>query len=143
MITSGLVCSFLLSLSICAFAQLPELHEADLSGWDCLSKLEGAAKTPDSSERNRQKNRSAVDLRARNVQLLDFETFLSRVTGYDQQIGKSHRRYLDSEGKAKHLELSETPADHPAQVGDPTPIICEGRPGLKRRFTVMAFESGN
>jgi hypothetical protein len=27
-----------------------------------------------------------------------------------------------------HLELSPEPADHPAQVGDPTPIICEITP---------------
>jgi hypothetical protein len=55
---SGLVCSFLFSLSLCAFAQLLKLREVDLSGWDCLSKLEDAAKTPDSSERNRQKKLS-------------------------------------------------------------------------------------
>src|SRR5262249_46826344 len=27
-----------------------------------------------------------------------------------------------------HLELSAAPADHPAQIGDPTPIICEITP---------------
>jgi hypothetical protein len=27
-----------------------------------------------------------------------------------------------------HLELSPAPADHPAQIGDPTPIICEITP---------------
>ena len=37
-------------------AQLPELRDLDLNGWDCLTKLEGAAKTQDGQERNRQKS---------------------------------------------------------------------------------------
>ena len=31
-----------------------------------------------------------------------------------------------------HLELSEKPADHPPQIGDPTPIICEITPRTQR-----------
>jgi hypothetical protein len=33
--------------AVSAVAQLPELRDLDLTGWDCLSKLEGAAKTQD------------------------------------------------------------------------------------------------
>jgi hypothetical protein len=55
MLTFRLVCLLLISFSVCALAQLPELKDLDLSGWDCLSKLEGAAKTQDGEERNQQK----------------------------------------------------------------------------------------
>src|SRR5205823_7558459 len=37
-----------------------------------------------------------------------------------------------------HLELSPEPADHPAQVGDPTPVICEITP----RSQLMLYMSG-
>ena len=37
-----------------------------------------------------------------------------------------------------HLELSPAPANHPAQVGDPTPIICEITP----RTQALLFRSG-
>jgi hypothetical protein len=145
--------------------QLPEIRDVDLSGWDCASKLEGAAKTQDGLERNPQKNRGPVDLAKRKIESLDFAAFVARVNDYDRQIGKNHRRYLDPAGKSKvaelekqivsvtgwlvlayrspipestncrsedfqdwHLEVSSAPADHPAQVGDPTPIICEITP---------------
>jgi hypothetical protein len=147
-----------------AVAQLPELREIDLSAWDCLSKLEGGAKTQDGQERNRQKNRSAVQLGGLDFPSFDTATFLARVADYDRQIEQQHRRGLDVPQKEQlmalekqivsltgwlvlayqgipettncrsqdfldwHLELSPTPADHPAQVGDPTPIICEITP---------------
>src|SRR5437660_611298 len=37
-----------------------------------------------------------------------------------------------------HLELSPAPADHSAQIGDPTPIICEITP----RTEAMLYRSG-
>jgi hypothetical protein len=157
-----------LSFSVAAspqIAQLPELHDVDLRGWDCLAKLEGAAKTQNGRERNEQKNRSPVDLAGIKVQSFDLPALLARFAEYDRQIGKSHRRYLTPEEKTKlleiekqivsvtgwlvlayrspipestncrsqdfqdwHLELSPAPADHPAQIGDPTPIVCEITP---------------
>ena len=36
-----------------------ELTDLDVSGWDCLNKPEGTAKSDDGAERNRLKNRSA------------------------------------------------------------------------------------
>jgi hypothetical protein len=161
--TFRLVCFFLISFSISAVAQLPELRDLDLSGWDCLTKLEGAAKTQDGQERNRQKNRSPAEVPA-NVPSFDVASFLTKVADYDRQIEKKHRREMDPAQKEKvtelekpiisltgwlvlayqgvpettncrshdfldwHLELSPEPADHPAQVGDPTPIICEITP---------------
>src|SRR5581483_7877457 len=36
-----------------------DLKELNLTGWDCLNRPFGTAKTPDGQERNRMKNRSA------------------------------------------------------------------------------------
>ena len=168
--------SFLLltALALSAAAQLPELRDLDLTGWDCLSKLEGAARSHDGAERNAQKNRSAVEFASSNVPNLDFASFLSRVAEYDRHIERKHRRDLTPEQKDElvalekqivsvtgwlvlayqgvpettncrskdfldwHLELSPAPADHAAQVGDPTPVICEITP----RIQAQLFRSG-
>jgi len=53
--------------AVSAVAQLPELRDLDLTGWDCLSKLEAAAKTQDGKERNVQKSRSASELTGINI----------------------------------------------------------------------------
>src|SRR5450755_3475971 len=49
-----------------------DLTDIDLSGWDCLNSLGGSAKTPDGVERNRQKNRSAIDLSQLTIPSLDW-----------------------------------------------------------------------
>ena len=168
------VCSLLVAFSPLAWAQLPELRDLDLTGWDCLSILEGAARTQDGKERNVQKNRSAIDFVGDKVPTLDFATFLARAAEYDRQIERKHRRDMTPEQKEKvaalekqivsvtgwlvlayqgvpettncrskdfldwHLELSPEAADHPAQAGDPTPIICEITP----RTQAQLFRSG-
>jgi hypothetical protein len=155
---------FLIAFSASALAQLPELRDLDVSGWDCVSKLEGAAKTQDGKERNQEKNRSVIDLTGLKIPSLDTATFLARAADYDRQIEKKHRREMNPAQKEKvaelekqivsvtgwlvlayqgvpettncksadfldwHLELSPEPADHSAQAGDPTPIICEITP---------------
>jgi len=164
----------LIALAVSAAAQLPELRDVDLTAWDCLSKLEGAARTQDGKERNVQKNRSTVEFASRNVPNFDFASFLARVVEYDRQVERKHRRDLSAEQKDKllalekqivsvtgwlvlayqgvpettncrskdfldwHLELSPAAADHAAQVGDPTPIICEITP----RIQAQLFRSG-
>ena len=57
-------------------AQLPELRELELTGWDCLQKPEGAAKTEDGKERNVQKNRSAIELTGTNKADTDVGSFI-------------------------------------------------------------------
>ena len=164
----------LISGSLRATAQLPELREVDIRNWDCASKLEGAARTLDGQERNRQKNRQPADLSGLKIPEFDTASFLARVAEYDRQIERKHRRELSSAQKEKvselekqiisvtgwlvlayqgvpettncrshdfldwHLELSPEPADHPAQVGDPTPIICEITP----RTQALLYRSG-
>jgi hypothetical protein len=167
--------SFVLVLA--AFSQAPpvlELRDLDLTGWDCLTKPAGAAKTRHAEERNRGKNRSAIDLTGVKIDSFDTVTFLAQVADYDRRIGKKHRRLLTPSEREQlaalenkvvsltgwlvlayqgipevtncrshdfldwHLELSPEPADHPAQVGDPTPIICEITP----RTESFVYRSG-
>jgi hypothetical protein len=170
----SLVCCSLVVFAAGAGAQLPELRDLDLSGWDCLSKLEGIAKTQDGKERNVQKNRSPIELAGVNIPSFDTGAFLTRVADYERQIEKKHRRDLSPTQKEQvialekqivsitgwlvlayqgvpettncrskdfldwHLELSPEPADHPAQVGDPTPVICEITP----RTQALLYRSG-
>src|ERR1044071_1358208 len=60
-----------------------ELKDLDLSGWDCLDKPEGLAKTPDGKERNPQKNRAPIDLAGKEIPAMDIAGFLKRVAEYD------------------------------------------------------------
>ena len=50
-----------------AISEDRELKEIDLTAWDCREHPEGSAKTPDSIERNRLKNRPGVSLVKKQV----------------------------------------------------------------------------
>lgn len=76
-----------------------ELRDVDLSGWDCETKLEGAAKTQDGKERNRQKNRSPIDLAGVNVLAFDTAGFLTHVAEYDRRLHAKRRREMNPEQK--------------------------------------------
>jgi len=98
----GLRSIALFGFFLAAFTPTPpvfELRDVDLSGWDCATKPEGAAKSQDGEERNRQKNRSPVDLAG--VTILNFDTagFLAHVAEYDRQLHATHRRELNPEQK--------------------------------------------
>jgi hypothetical protein len=166
-----------ISFLLAAFTPTPavfELHDVDLTGWDCAANLEGAAKTDDGKERNRQKNRAPIDLKDSKIVAIDVREFLARVAEYDRQIGKKHRRFLSPAEKEQlgrlesqmvsltgwlvlayqgvpettncksrdfldwHLELLAEPTDHAAEIGDPTPIICEVTP----RTEALLYRSG-
>src|SRR5438876_1548431 len=99
--------SFVLLLA--AFAPRPpvfELRDVDLTGWDCATKLEGAAKTQDGKERNRQKNRSPIDLAGVTVIPFDTPGFLAHVADYDSQIQAKRRREMNPAQKTQ-LEAFE------------------------------------
>ena len=157
-----------------AYAERPRISEdrdlidVDLAGWDCLNRLEGTAKTPDGIERNRMKNRSAVDLSGMRPEAMDTAAFLKHLADFDAKTKSKHRTELNPAQKQQldslerqvialtgwlglayagppettncgstdfhdwHLELSAQPADHPPQIGDPTPIICEITPRTQR-----------
>src|SRR2546430_15959049 len=71
----SLACFVLTAFAANEIAQLPELRDLDLSGWDCLSKFEGIAKTQDGKERNQQKNRSPAILTFATIMSLDTPAF--------------------------------------------------------------------
>ena len=157
-----------------AWAERPRISEdrdlldIDLTGWNCANRPEGTAKTPDGVERNRMKNRSAVDLSGARIEAMDTVAFLKHVADFDAQTKGKRRTELNAAQKQQldalekqfvsltgwlvlayagppettncastdfhdwHLEVYENAADHPPQIGDPTPIICEITPRTQR-----------
>lgn len=83
-----------------------ELKEIDLATWDCRDRLEGSAKTPDGFERNRLKNRSAVDLSGIKPVSLESLSFLQHVAAFDTQNKGKRRKDLGPAEKAQ-LEALE------------------------------------
>jgi hypothetical protein len=71
-----------------------ELKEIDLAGWDCRDKLEGSATTPDGAERNRLKNRSAIDAASPVLKSMDTAAFLRYVAAFDAQTKGTRRKDL-------------------------------------------------
>lgn len=83
-----------------------ELKEIDLTSWNCLNKLEGSARTPDGVERNRLKNRSAIDIAALPLKDLDAAGFLRGVAGFEAQTNGKRRKDL-SPAEREQLEPLE------------------------------------
>jgi hypothetical protein len=99
----------LVTLLLAAFSPTPavfELRDVDLSGWDCATKLEGAARTQDGKERNRQKNRTPIDLAGAKIIPFDTLGFLAHVADYDRQIQAKRRREMNPSQKTQ-LEALE------------------------------------
>ena len=71
-----------------------DLLELDLSNWDCRDRPEGSAKTPDGVERNREKNRSAVDLTGVAIREFDTASFLAHVADFDAATKGKRRKDL-------------------------------------------------
>src|SRR5260370_465025 len=88
MLSSCFVCFLLISFSVSATAQLPELKDVDLTGWDCFSKLEGAAKTQDGREWNQRKNRSPIELTGTSIPSFHTTAFFAHVAHSNRQIAK-------------------------------------------------------
>ena len=99
--------------SVAAFAARPkisedrELKEIDLAIWDCRDRLEGTAKTPDGLERNRLKNRSAVEVSGSKPVSLETASFLQHVAAFDAET-KGRRRKDLSAAQKQQLEALET-----------------------------------
>jgi hypothetical protein len=72
-----------------------DLKELDLTGWNCLNRLEGSARTPDGVERNRLKNRSPVDLSSVSAEKLDTPAFLKHVAEFEAQTKGKRRKDLN------------------------------------------------
>ena len=88
------------------------------------------ARTADYDRRIEKKHRRDMEP-SQKEKVAELEKQIVSVTGWlvlayqgvPETTNCKSRDFLDW-----HLELSPEPADHPAQVGDPTPIICEITP---------------
>src|SRR6516162_1059431 len=86
-----LALSLLVSAALLVIAARPrlsedrELKELNLSGWDCLNRMEGSAKTPEQMERNRLKNRSVPEGHFSVAANLDSASFLKYVAEFEGQ----------------------------------------------------------
>lgn len=89
-----------------AISEDRELKEIDLATWDCRDRLEGSAKTPDGLERNRLKNRSAIDLSGTKPVSLETASFLQHVAAFEAQTKGMRRKDLSAELK-RQLDLLE------------------------------------
>jgi len=78
-----------------------DLKELDLTGWDCLDRLEGTAKTADGVERNRGKNRSAGEISGGTSPEMDTAAFLKHVGAFDSQTKGKRRKDLTSAQQAE------------------------------------------
>jgi hypothetical protein len=83
-----------------------ELKELDLTAWNCANRPEGSARNPDAAERNRLKNRFAVDLSAVAVKSFDTASFLQHVAAFDAETKGKRRKDLSPEQK-RRLEIME------------------------------------
>lgn len=72
-----------------------DLLEIDLTGWDCLDRPGGAAKTEDGVERNRGKNRGPIDLARLTIPKFDTPGFLRHVGEFDAQTKGKRRKDLN------------------------------------------------
>ena len=71
-----------------------ELKEFNLTGWDCLNKPGGSAKTPDGVERNQRKNRPPIELAGVDAPKLDTAGFLQHVSAFDSETKGKRRKDL-------------------------------------------------
>ena len=88
-----------------------DLKELDLTHWDCLSRPNGSARTPDGKERNRQKNRSALASVMLSSEAFDTPGFLKRLAEFDAQTKAKHRSDLTHEQR-QQLETLEKQIVH-------------------------------
>ena len=80
-----------------------DLKEIDLTGWNCLDQPGGSAKSADGQDRNREKNRSPVDLGGLTIPKLDTAGFLKLVEPFDTTT-KGRRRKDLSPAEVAQLE---------------------------------------
>ena len=84
-----------------------ELREIDVSGWSCLVKAAGSAKSAPEAERNLSKNRDPVP--GANSQTLNLKSFLQLVHKLDEEClrGARHRAELSAEQKRNLLDAEK------------------------------------
>lgn len=71
-----------------------ELKEIDLTGWDCLNKSGGTARTPDGVDRNALKNRSSAEIPNSKIADWDIATFVKNLSAFDAATFHKRRKDL-------------------------------------------------
>lgn len=84
-----------------------DLLEIDLASWDCLERPEGTAKTPDGVERNRLKNRSAVEFSGLSILHFDTAGFLKHLSAFDAETKGKRRKDLTPEQRDQLAPLEK------------------------------------
>ncbi len=84
-----------------------DLLEIDLARWDCVDRLEGTAKTPGGLERNRLKNRAAVELAGLLIPDFDTSEFLKHVADFDAETKGKHRKELTEPQREKLASMEK------------------------------------
>jgi hypothetical protein len=85
-----------------------ELTELDLTAWNCITHPAGSARSPETIERNRLKNRWATELAGLAVKSFDAAGFLQHVADFDSETKGKRRRDLNPD-KKRRLEILEAP----------------------------------
>ena len=85
-----------------------ELTEIHLTGWNCINRLGGSGRSPETVERNTLKNRWAVDLSSLAVKSFDTAGFLKHVADFDAETKGKRRKDLTPDEK-RRLEILEAP----------------------------------
>lgn len=84
-----------------------DLLEIDLAQWDCADRLEGKATTADGLERNRLKNRSAVELAGLSIPVFDTIGFLKHVADFDAETKSKRRKDLTKPQREKLASMEK------------------------------------
>ncbi len=106
-----------------------DLKTIDLTGWDCLNRLEGSAKTADGQERNRGKNRSATDISTLKLQDFSVTAFIQSVARFDALTANKRRKDLSPADRQQLGPLEKEIAEVTgylgvAYVGPPESCNC-------------------
>jgi hypothetical protein len=100
-ILAGLIATFIAMSTAHALQRISEdtdLKEINLTGWDCMNKPEGTARTTDGQERNRLKNRPPTDIAGLKLPDLDVAGFIKSVSQFDAAtVHKRRKDLIDAE----------------------------------------------
>ena len=85
-----------------------ELKEIDLTTWNCVNRPAGGARSPDTAQRNRLKNRYAADQTGIAIKPFDTASLLKHFADFEIETKGKRRKDL-SDAQKRHLEILEAP----------------------------------
>ena len=82
--------------------------EIDLTKWSCVNRPAGTAKSPDTAERNRLKNRWPADLAGLAIKSFDTASLLKHFADFEIETKGKRRKDL-SDAQKRRLQILEAP----------------------------------